>query len=117
MSNLQCLLGVLLNEQDGGASPVDLLDDRENLIDQHRWQTHRRLTHQRPANREHLLLATGQRSACLPLPLCQPRKKVIDLSEIFREVTTARVCTHMEVLYHRHAGEDAATFRCLTDAG
>src|SRR5919107_91999 len=104
MSNLQCLLSVLLHEKDGDASPVDLLDDRENLIDQHWGQTHGRLikqqhlrlTHERPANREHLLLATGQRPACLPPALCQPREKVIDLSEIFREVATARICTHMQ---------------------
>ena len=70
---LQRLRGVLLDEQDGGALLVDLGDDREDLRDEHRGEPHRRLVeqqhararHERAADREHLLLATGERAARL----------------------------------------------------
>src|SRR5258707_360703 len=60
---------VLLHQQNGDTEvAVDLLDDRENLLDQQRRQPHRRLVHQdhlrarhqRPADRQHLLLAAGE---------------------------------------------------------
>ena len=66
-----------------GALGVDLGDDPEDLLDDHRRQTHRRLVeqqqprpgHQRPADRHHLLLAAGQRSADLGAALRHPREQ------------------------------------------
>src|SRR3954451_5368703 len=49
----QCLLRVLLDQQDGRALLVDFHDDVEDLLDQHRRQAHRRLVQQeqfRPAH-------------------------------------------------------------------
>ena len=58
------------------------LDQREQLLDQQRGQAERRLVedqqlrlgHQAAADREHLLLAAGQRSGALALPFGKPRE-------------------------------------------
>ena len=73
MRALQGLGGVLLDEQDRRALLVDLGDDREDLGDEHRREPHRRLVeqqhprlgHQGAPDRQHLLLAAGQRAARL----------------------------------------------------
>ena len=73
-------LRVLFDEQDRDALLVDLLDDIENRLDHLRGQTHRGLvqhqdlgvSHEGPADREHLLLATRQRAAELLPPLLHP---------------------------------------------
>ena len=62
---------------------VDLLDRLEDLLDQDRREPERRLVeqqeprpgHQRPADREHLLLAARQRAALLVGPLAEPREQ------------------------------------------
>src|SRR5919202_3079390 len=59
---------VLLDEKDRGALLVDLLDDLEDLLDEDRREAHRRLVeekelgarHERPAHRDHLLLAASE---------------------------------------------------------
>ena len=80
---------VLLDEQDRRALRVDLADDLEDLLDEDRREPHRRLVeqqqlrprHERAPDREHLLLAAGERSglcSCAP----QPREQVEDALEV-----------------------------------
>ncbi|CAB4924237.1 unannotated protein [freshwater metagenome] len=75
---------VLLDQQDGGALPVDLGDDLADLVDQQRGQAQARLVeqqqlrrgHERPAHGEHLLLTTRQQAAGLVAALGQDREQV-----------------------------------------
>src|SRR5207247_8502372 len=63
LGDVQRLEGVLLDEQDRRPLRVDLLDDREDLLDEDRRQPERRLVeeeqagpaHERPAHGQHLL--------------------------------------------------------------
>src|ERR687886_195096 len=65
--DLQGDVGVLLDEQDGRALFVDLLDGMEDSLHQHRREAHRglvqeeelRAAHEGAANGEHLLFTTG----------------------------------------------------------
>ena len=107
---------------------VDLGDDREDLLHDHRRETHRRLVeqehararHQRAADREHLLLAARHRAARLGAPFAKAREQLEDTLEVRlvgRGLAVAsRVGAHVEVLDHGHAREDAATFGRLADA-
>src|ERR671925_586197 len=64
------LVGVLLDQQHRGAAGVDLADDGEDLLDQHRGQPQGglvqqhegRLGHEASADRQHLLLAAAERA-------------------------------------------------------
>src|SRR5438034_9461108 len=70
---------VLLDEEHGRAGGADLADDTEDLLDQYRreakgWLVEHKQAwpcHQRPSDREHLLLAAAQRSGALPQPLAK----------------------------------------------
>ena len=124
MSNLQCLVRVLLHEQDRGASSVDLLDDRENLIDQHRC---------RPIDGSSSSSTFGSLMSARPIAsiCCSPPDSVPPACRLrsarrgkghrpWRGLSRSRHCARM----HPCGGslplscrEDAATLRCLTDAG
>src|SRR5262249_49112226 len=70
---LQRGVGVLLDEENGSPLPVNLFDRLENRMDQNGRETQRRLVeeknlrprHQRPPDREHLLLSARERSRSL----------------------------------------------------
>ena len=74
---------VLLHQQDRGALAVDLGDRLVDPLDEDRRDSHRglveqqqlRVGHQGAADREHLLLAAGHRSALLALALLQAREQ------------------------------------------
>ena len=91
---------VLLDDEDRGALAVDGLDDVEDLVDQRRRQAHRRLVHQqeprprhqRAADREHLLLAAGERAALLVRPLPEPGEQPVDALEVLRPARRAARC-------------------------
>ena len=95
---LKCLLRVLFDEQHRGPLLVDLGDDLEDLLHDHRREAHRRLveqehawsSHQRTGDREHLLLAAGHGPARLGAPLAQPREQVEHAVEVGRG--TRRSC-------------------------
>ena len=123
----QRLLRVLLDQQHGGALRVDLGDDLEDLRDHHRRQPHRGLVeqqhlrpgHQRPADREHLLLAAGQRAADL-LRRSASRGKVSS-TQSSRSLASAFDANFARSNPFRgspdgHAGEDAAALRRLDEA-
>jgi len=78
-----------------------------------------RSAHQRPRDRQHLLLAAGQGSAALRDALLQPGKQREDALERtlpFGLGAAGGVSTHLEVFRHAHAREDAAALRRLCDA-
>ena len=111
--------GVLLDDQDGRSLRVDVADHLEDLLDQDRGKAHRRLVeeqqlrvgHQGAPDRQHLLLATGQRPAGLARPLAKPREEREDALEVPLELDLVgpRVGTHLEVLEDGHPAEDAPT--------
>ena len=70
------------------------------------------------ADREHLLLAAGERPRLLALALGEAREEVEDAVEILVDVAAllALVGAHLEVLEHGHPREDAAALRRLRDA-
>src|SRR5919202_3508863 len=118
---------VLLHEQDRGPLLVDALDDAEDLIDQDRRKAHARLVqeqhawlpHQRTADRQHLLLTSGERPAFLPSPFLETREEIEDTLEIALEVPIslgARIGAHFEIFENRQARKDAPPFRRLHDA-
>src|SRR5262249_25433776 len=74
MGELEGMVGVLLDQEDGHLLLlVDVADDLEDLLDDQRREAERRLVeqqqprpaHQRPRDRQHLLLAARQRAAAL----------------------------------------------------
>ena len=79
---------------------VDLADDVKDLLDISRRQSHRRLVHaqqfgvrhQRPADRNHLLLAARQRAGELAQPLLDPRKEREDVRDRRRIAFRAGAC-------------------------
>ena len=82
MRQLQGGAGVLLHQHDGHAGLVDFPQSLKNRLDQQRRQAKARfvqqqdarVSHQRPANRQHLLLAAAQRAGQLLAPLGQHRE-------------------------------------------
>ena len=71
-----------------------------------------RAGHQRPADREHLLLAAGHRARLLVLALLQAREQVEDALEVLADpVVAAAVGAHVEVLADGHPREAVASLR------
>src|SRR3989454_6120427 len=109
---------VLLDEQHGDAARVDPLDHVEHSEDYRRGETERglieqeqaRLRHERPSDREHLLLAAGERARRLLEPLAQDGKYLADPVERFGAPRARRapVAAELEVLAHVHAGEETS---------
>src|ERR1039457_2459028 len=95
VSELQRMKSVLLDEKDRQSlALVEIGDDLEDLLDDERRQTERRLVqeqktrpaHQRPRDRQHLLLAAGKRSAALGRALLEAGKKCEDAREVLVEM-------------------------------
>src|SRR5208337_3125469 len=120
---LQRMERVLLHKKDRQAlALVQVADHLEDLLDQQRREAERRLVeqqearpaHQRPPDRQHLLLAARQRAATLRRALLEARKQSEDALQVFvemGEIVDRRA--HLQVLEHRHAREDAPPFRRL----
>ncbi|MFK4700966.1 hypothetical protein ABIF42_006560 [Bradyrhizobium diazoefficiens] len=116
------------HDQDGQAVlPVQGADRIENLARDQRREPERGLVeqeqagtaHQGAADRQHLLLAAGQGSAALGVAFLQPWKQIEDAFQ--RRVAlgigaSGGIGTHLEVLRHAHAREDAPSLRRLRDA-
>src|SRR6188472_3611405 len=111
---------VLLDDQHRDARLVDLLDDLEAPLDEHRREAHRRLVHeqqlwlrhQRATHRNHLLLAAGKRPGELRAPLVEKREQRIDALQLRLEVGAwTKVGAHLEVLQHRHRPEETPVLR------
>ena len=117
--------GVLLDEDDRGPLTVDLADDLGDPRHDLRRQAERRLVeqqqlglaHQRPADRQHLLLAAGQQDGALTPALVEAREQVDDAlvgSPAGGAVTNADRAG-AEVLLDGQLAEDAAPLGNLHD--
>src|SRR5216117_4120551 len=100
---------VLLDEQDGHTRRVDPLDRPEDLAREHRRQSERGLVEQqqarpcdeRPCDREHLLLAAGERARELAPPRVEHGEELERALEPRRQIAPGnRVATHEQVLEH-----------------
>ena len=120
-------VGVLLDQQHGDVLLlVEAADDGEDLLDQDRRQPQRRLVeqhqlgpgHQRPPDRQHLLLAARQEACLRALALAQDREVGIDDVEVALDVgaVAAGVGAHHQVALDRHEREDLAPLRHMGDA-
>src|SRR6478736_2080657 len=76
------------------------------------------MSHERAADRNHLLLATGERSRALLLSFRESGKERVDPLEVAAELraVTALEGAHLEVLEHGHAREEFAALGRLRDA-
>ena len=74
--------------------------------------------HEGAADRQHLLLAAGQRAAHLRDPLLQAREQLEHALEVLRRCSPLApgVSAHLEVLADGQAGEDPAALRHWRDA-
>src|SRR6266699_1241126 len=107
---------VLLDEHHGDAARVDLLDHLEHGEHYPRGEAERglveqeqaRLRHERAPDREHLLLAAGERARRLPEPFAQDGKYLAYPFERFGAPRARRapVAPELEVLAHAHAGKE-----------
>ena len=109
-----------------GALAVDRLDDLEDLVDEMRRQSHRGLVHaqqarprhQRARHRDHLLLASRQRTGDLVEAFADAWEQAEHPLEIGCDLclVDAGEGAHLEILEHRHAREQAARFGHGRDA-
>src|SRR5207245_10457186 len=119
---------VLLAQQYGHAQPLELEDHVADVPDERGRQPLRGLVHQdqpraghhHARDREHLLLATGERLARLLDPLAQAREVMEHLVETAapergRPVGGGRQA-ELEVLAHAESGKDPTIFRHEADA-
>ena len=116
---------VLLHEDDRYAQRVDLPDDLADLGRHDRREPHRRLVeqqelrprHERAGDREHLLLAAGERAGALASALLQDGKVLVDHRERLGRVglAPAEVRAHLQILEHGHLGEEPSSFRYVRD--
>ena len=127
VGHLQSGLGVLLDQQDGGAfGLIQPANDVEDLFDQQRGKAHRGLVeqedggplHQRPSNRQHLLFPARQRAAALPHPLLQPGKNCKDARQPPLELgqVAQQKGPHLQILEDGQRGKDPAAFGHMADA-
>ncbi|MNL38470.1 hypothetical protein D3C87_1606840 [compost metagenome] len=73
-------------------------------------------THQRPRNRQHLLLSPGHGHRALFTPLFQPREQIKHRLQIVRGMlVTHRNGPHQQIFFNGHIRENTSTFRSLRD--
>src|SRR6266436_4038119 len=103
---------------------IELLDCTEYLARDERRQSQRglieqqqaRAAHQSTRDRQHLLLAPGERASALIEPFLEPRKQREYPLQVAIEMSgIGERGADLQVLHDRHAHEDAAAFGCLGD--
>src|SRR5881296_1607138 len=124
--DLQGLARVLLDHQDRQAARVDLLDLVEEAVENFGCQAERGLVHeeepgprhQGAGDREHLLLAAGERAGELCLSLAQQREQREDLVQPGPELLTVDPGErpHLEVLVDGERREKLAALGDPRDA-
>src|SRR6266511_2465018 len=123
--DLQRLLQVLLDQQDGEALAVQPADGGEHLAHHHRSQAQARLVHhqqlrpahQRPADRHHLLLAPGHAAGKLFRALAEPGEQLEDPVEGLRApgARLSRKGAELQVLEHGELRPQLAALGHLAD--
>src|SRR5881396_325020 len=113
-------LDVLLHEEDGHATPVDLAQHTQDRLHDARGQAERRLVedeqargrHQRATDGDHLLLAARERTHELAAALAQDREDRVDLLQSLHAagVGMRRERAEVEMLLDRHRGEEPPAF-------
>src|SRR6266852_4500028 len=119
-------LDVLLDDQDRRALPIERADDLHQALHHQRRETERKLVdheqartrHERAADRDHLLLATGERRSQRAEALAHPRKELEHVSEVgFDRVAVASAeGAEQELIAHAHRREELASFGYVRDA-
>ncbi len=119
IGQLERLVGVLLDQEDGYAISAQLFDDVEDLLNDDRRQSQRRLVkqqqlglaHQCTGNGEHLLFAAGHGAATLLETLLQSWEQQQHLVQLLLEVRlVGEEPTHGQVLLDRQPSKDAPPF-------
>ena len=96
----------------------------EHLVGEHRRQSggglveqqDRWFHHQRPAHRDHLPLAAGQRAGLALAPLASSGNSEHTASNLSREGLRPQVDTHLQVLLDGQRGEHVVVLRHVADA-
>ena len=135
MGELERVIRALLHEEDGQpVIGVERADCREDLLDDQRGEAERRLVeqeqlraaHQRPCDRQHLLLASRQRAAALMLARLEQGKQRVDAFEVLGEMggssaTMAPICrfssTVMREKMRRPSGDCTMPSRATSCVG
>src|SRR3954452_1421070 len=115
--------GVLLDQENRQLlARVEFADRVEDLAHDDRRKSERgliqqkeaRARHQGTGDRQHLLLAAGERAAALMQPLLQAREELEHLLAVRVEMLTTRDHrAHLQVFQYCHPREDAPAFRRL----
>src|SRR6266446_3343939 len=127
MRDLECLTRVLLDQQDRGSLRVDLGQHAKDRLAEDRCEPQRWLVeheelwtrHQRTADRQHLLLATGERSGELLRPLLEAGKEVVHPRDVTRDAlaVAAGVGPHHQVVEDDHPGKEASALGSVANTG
>ena len=125
---------ILLDEQDTDTpAPCDRRDDLGDFLNHPRCEADRGLIqqekpgagHERPPDRQHLLLAAAEAACALAGTLLEPRKMLVGHGEIVVEsgipehqLASAQppIGAHPQILEHGHVREDAAPLRYVRDS-
>ena len=117
---------LLLDQNDGQSFLVEERKRAQDFIDDLWCKPKRRLVqqqnlrigHQRTANRQHLLFATGQGACDLAEPLTHSREQIEypRLATLKLGGVIEQIGAKLKIFRHRHRREDAASFRHQHDA-
>src|SRR6266545_3118421 len=118
-------LRVLLDDEHGEALLlVQLADDAEELAHDHRGKTQGGLVeeeqpgagHERPGERQHLLLAAGERPCLLVTPVFKPREVTADALVAGGEAVSPQVGPKPQVVVDGELAEDPVSLGNVRDA-
>lgn len=120
VGDFEGFFGVLLDQEDGVAFLMDLLDDVEDFLNQNRGEAQGglvehedfRLDHQSAGHGQHLLFTAGERSGFLPGTFAQNREELEGMVDAFVDgvFVIDRVGAEHQVFAHTEVGEDVPSF-------
>jgi len=126
MGNLESHMGILFHKKDGRfVFLVDFADDLKDETNNQRGKAQGRFVkekklgpgHERPGNRQHLLLTAAERSAGLMATVGEDREQIIDRVQVVfdSQPVPAQEGAHIEVLRDGQLGKDMPALRYLAD--
>ncbi len=109
---------MLLDHQHPGSRFADRIERPDQPVDENGRKTFRRLVekdeawigHQRPADRQHLLLPAAQHGARPVRPFLEHRKQIVDRSQIPTPCSAGRLA-EQQILFDGQIGQDTASLR------